>query len=79
LPFDLKIHPADSVEKQHFIHVSNFSKDTGDFKTLSSTDMKVIALGVKLAYDKGEQEKIKLEPKPLAEFRPKTFRADYEK
>ena len=57
--------------------VTNFSKDTGDYKSLSKTDLKVIALGVQLAKQKGEFDKIKKEPRTLAEFKPKRFAEQY--
>ena len=59
------------------IHVENFAKDTGDWKSLSKVDLQVIALGVRLAKEKGEFENIKKEPQPLTEFRPDNFNADY--
>ena len=40
------------------IHVDNFAKDTGDFKSLSQTDRQVIALGIRLAVEKGEYDKL---------------------
>jgi len=60
------------------IHVENFAKDTGDWKSLSLTDLQVIALGVRLAKEKGEIDNIKKVPKPLKEFRPDNFNAVYE-
>lgn len=39
--------------------------------------MKVIALGIKLAEENGEINKLKLEPKKLEEFRPKKFSKIY--
>jgi rRNA maturation endonuclease Nob1 len=59
--------------------VKSFSKETGDSKSLSWTDSKVIALGVQLAASQGELERVKTAPKPLAEFRPKQFEDDYKK
>jgi rRNA maturation endonuclease Nob1 len=53
--------------------VNDFSKETGDLKTLSQTDLKVIALGVQLAKERGEESKLEKQPKPLEEFRPKRF------
>lgn len=41
--------------------------------------MKVIAFGVELAKERGEGDKLRLEPKPLSEFRPKRFKEYYEK
>lgn len=73
------MHGEDYLDPVNFTLVSNFAKDTGDYKSLSQTDMKVIALGVQLAKENGEFDKIKLEPKPLQEFRPKRFTKDYEK
>jgi rRNA maturation endonuclease Nob1 len=49
---------------------SNFAKDTGDYKTLSTTDMKVITFGVYLAKQNKEDDKVRKEPKPLKEFKP---------
>ena len=58
--------------------VDNFSKDTGDFASLSAVDRLVIALGVKISREKGEFDKVNKEPKPLSEFRPKSFKPYYE-
>ncbi len=44
LPYPLKIHS--SLEESHYKFVRAFAKQTGDLKSLSETDMKVIALGV---------------------------------
>ena len=60
------------------IKVENFAKDTGDFNTLSKVDKLVIALGIRLAIEKGEIDKIKDEPQPLTEFRPQNFEAQYQ-
>eukprot|EP00347_Sterkiella_histriomuscorum_P012631 403367830 len=79
LPYELIVHGEEYVDASNMILVSNFAKDTGDFKTLSKVDMRVIALGVQLAREKGEFEKLKQEPKPLQEFRPKKFQQDYER
>jgi len=65
------------VERPDLVQVKNFAKDTGDFTSLSEVDMQVIALGVKLARQKNEQDLIKKQPKPLSEFRPENFDADY--
>ena len=61
------------------IKVENFAKDTGDFNTLSKVDKLVIALGIRLAIEKGEIDKIKDEPQPLTEFRPQNFESEYQK
>jgi len=79
LPYDLKIHEEGYLDPAMLMMATNFAKDTGDFKSLSQTDLKVIALGVQLAREQGELEKVKKEPKPLQEFRPKRFMKDYEK
>ena len=39
----------------------------------------MIALGVQLAKEKGEEAKLRKEPKPLTEFRPKKYAEDYKK
>jgi hypothetical protein len=75
----MKVHSRDALNEKHVTFVEHFSRETGDFKTLSTTDIRVIALGVYLAHERGELERLKTEPKPLAEFRPKRFKADYDK
>jgi rRNA maturation endonuclease Nob1 len=42
-----------------------FAKETGDFKTLSATDMKVIALGLELTEQAGEIERVESKPREL--------------
>lgn len=79
LPYELIRHEADMIDKETLIHVTNFAKDTGDYKSLSQTDLKVIALGVQLAKNRGEADRVKKEPKPLEEFKPKRFNKDYQK
>lgn len=49
LPYELKIHESSGPGDEHFHFVKSFAKETGDLKTLSWADMKVIALGVKLS------------------------------
>ncbi len=44
LPYEIIIH--ESVEEEFMDRVRSFAKETGDFKTLSETDMRVIALGL---------------------------------
>ena len=70
---------ATYIEKTDIIHVENFAKDTGDFKSLSKVDKQVIALGIRLAQEKGEYDNVRKEPMPLTEFRPDNFNADYQK
>ena len=79
LPYELKIIQSEDMDPSHLKLVTNFAKDTGDYKSLSQTDLKVIALGLQLAKANGEYEKVKKEPKPLAEFKPKRFMNDYQK
>lgn len=79
LPYELKIHDSDILESVNFDFVKKFAKETGDLKTLSRTDMRVIALGVQLAKNRGEEAKLQIEPKPLTEFRPKRFEEDYKR
>jgi rRNA maturation endonuclease Nob1 len=50
------------IEKSDIIKVENFAKDTGDFNTLSKVDKLVIALGIRLAIEKGDIDRIKDEP-----------------
>ncbi len=77
LPYKLKIH--DFANNAHFKMVSNFAKDTGDYRTLSQTDMNVISLGISMAEKVGEFDKVKTIPKPLTEFQPRQFAEDYQK
>lgn len=79
LPYELKILHAENIEAKHLMTVTNFAKDTGDYKSLSQTDLKVIALGLQLAEQRGEYDKVKKHPKPLTEFKPKRFNKDYQK
>lgn len=79
LPFEVTIHEESYLDPAMLSLASNFAKDTGDYKSLSQTDLKVIALGVQLAREQGELGKVKREPKPLQEFRPKRFQKDYER
>ena len=59
----MKLKSAETfIEKSDIIKVENFAKDTGDFNTLSKVDKLVIALGIRLAIEKGEIDKIKDEP-----------------
>lgn len=44
LPYELVIH--ENVESEYLDKVKAFARETGDFKTLSETDMIVIALGL---------------------------------
>ena len=67
----MKLKTAETfIEKSDIIKVENFAKDTGDFNSLSKVDKLVIALGLRLAIEKGEDDRIKSEPQPLTEFRP---------
>ena len=74
LPYDLQLKSADTyINEQDMIQTQNFAKDTGDFNSLSLVDQQVIALGIKVAREKGEGDKVRNEPLPLTEFRPKGF------
>lgn len=57
----------------------NFSKETGDFASLSDVDRHVIALGVNQARMHGEEALVRKAPKELEEFRPKQFQGEYDK
>jgi hypothetical protein len=59
--------------------VHSFAKETGDFKTLSATDMKVIALGMELCEEQGEIDRVERKPRELQEFRPKRFAEEYKR
>ena len=75
LPYELKIIPTPN--EKDLTKVENFAKDTGDFVGLSKVDMLVIAAGLSVSRDKGEISKVRLAPKPLSEFRPKSFKPYY--
>lgn len=77
LPYELVIH--DYVEPEFFDQVKAFAKETGDFKTLSETDMLVMALGLQLNDERGDKDRVHKAPKPLSEFRPKRFQEDYKR
>ena len=77
LPYELVIH--DYVEDEFMDRVRVFAKETGDYKTLSETDMRVMALGLQLNDERGEGDRVQKAPKPLAEFRPKRFQEDYKR
>ena len=77
LPYELVIH--DYVEDEFLDRVRAFAKETGDYKTLSETDMRVMALGLQLNEERGDGDRVQKAPKPLAEFRPKRFQEDYKR
>ena len=74
LPYELEVREAEAAD---FERVRQFAKETGDLKTLSWVDMKVIALGVTVAREAGEEPR--QAPKALTEFKPKRFENDYKK
>ena len=78
LPYHLIIHEGLESEK-NLDRVHAFAKETGDYKTLSATDMKVIALGLELCEEQGELERVEKKPKELSEFRPKRFAEEYKR
>lgn len=59
LPYDLSIQHADS---ENIKFVTEFSKKTGDYASLSSTDIKVIALTYQLEKEKVGLDHLKSEP-----------------
>lgn len=77
LPFQLEVH--ENVESKYFEFVRRFAKETGDFKSLSYTDLRVMALGLQLCEQQGEFERVQTKPKELTEFKPKRFEDDYKK
>lgn len=78
LPYEVQIEDSSFIDDADRITVENFAKDTGDFKTLSYVDILVIAFGLTLAREKGEIQHVLQEPKPLEEFRPKSFKEFYD-
>lgn len=66
IQYPMQIKSADTfLEKSDHTHVDNFAKDTGDFFNLSTVDKSVIALGVRLAKQRDQYDKVRVEPKPL--------------
>jgi len=59
--------------------VHAFAKETGDFKTLSATDMKVIALGLEMTEAAGEIDRVEGKPRELQEFKPTRFAEEYKR
>lgn len=78
LPYTLTIHDA-LTEPAHLQRVLAFAKETGDYASLSATDLKVIALGIELAGSAGEADRVQKEPRALSEFRPKRFEEEYKR
>ncbi len=78
LPYSLIVHDSLS-DPAHLQRVVAFAKETGDFASLSATDLKVMALGIELAEAQGEGERLQKEPKELNEFRPKRFEEEYKR
>ena len=80
LPFELKVQDqASYVSKDNLVLTRNFARDTGDFKSLSQTDINLIAFGVQICENNNEKQKIKDAPLNLEEFRPKQFIEFYQK
>ena len=78
LPYELTIH--ESLQgADHLDRVRAFAKETGDLKTLSATDLKVIALGLQLTDLHGELARVEANPRELQEFRPKRFADEYKR
>ncbi|CAH0399588.1 unnamed protein product [Chilo suppressalis] len=59
LPYDLKVK---EVFSEHIKFVTDFSKKTGDYTSLSATDIKVIALTYQLENEKVGADHLKTEP-----------------
>lgn len=79
LPYQIDVKNHETwLEKEDLEWVHNFAKETGDFQTLSKVDMMVIAMGVKVAREKGELALVRREPKDLTEFRPEQLKAAYD-
>ncbi|CAI2362302.1 unnamed protein product [Moneuplotes crassus] len=67
LPFKLDCKdPSDAAIK----FVSKFSKETGDYKSLSGTDLRVIALAYSIILQRKEAKYCRKSPPTLEEFRP---------
>jgi hypothetical protein len=79
LPYELTIHESLQGGTDHLDRVRAFAKETGDFKTLSATDLKVIALGLELTDFHGELARVEANPRELQEFRPKRFADEYKR
>lgn len=68
LPFELKIHdPNESALK----FVVKFAKETGDYQSLSATDLRVMALAYYIVQQRGEANLCRKSPPELTEFKPK--------
>lgn len=78
LPYELKIHETFG-DQENYKFVKTFAKETGDLKSLSWVDTRLMALGIGLTKELGEWDRVKKAPKPLSEFRPKRFEDDYKK
>jgi len=67
LPFKLNCEdPSDSALK----FVSTFAKETGDYKSLSGTDIRVIALAYSIIQKRNETQYWRKSPPELIEFKP---------
>jgi hypothetical protein len=60
-------------------YVEKFARETGDLASLSTVDRQVIAYGVNQARLKGDMDKLRKEPQPLSEFRPRGYKADFDR
>ena len=74
----MTIKPSSCINEKDIDIVENFSKETGDSKTLSLVDKLVIAFGLTLSREKGEFKQVLLTPQKLEEFKPKSFKKFYE-
>ena len=68
VPYKLNIRdPTEDSMK----FVCNFAKDTGDFASLSATDLRLIALAYRYVIRRGEQKLFRNKPLEIKEFKPK--------
>ena len=64
LPYELKIHETFG-DLENYKFVKAFAKETGDLKSLSWVDTRLMALGIGLTKELGEFDRVKKAPKPL--------------
>mmetsp|Transcript_22952 Transcript_22952/g.35385 ORF Transcript_22952/g.35385 Transcript_22952/m.35385 type:complete len:303 (-) Transcript_22952:539-1447(-) len=76
-PYKMIVKSLQHIADEDMATVKSFSRETGDLRSLSQVDMMVIALGLTLAREKGEFDKVKLAPNNFAEFKPNTFKSFY--
>jgi hypothetical protein len=68
LPLELELlEPAEAAVK----FVTKFAKETGDYQSLSGTDLRVIALAYSIVKDRNEAHMCRKSPPEISEFKPK--------